>query len=494
MSYINPRHQGRLVLISHQRSAFAELHISRKPHGAIDTVLEGVGPSRVLYQVNEFAAQGYEGDLFNVPFLFHRNGKPWFEANSYLIDCVRHKTSVGRPTDDIRRRASKLLDYLMFCEDEGLDWLDFSGKRPVLRPTYKYFYHLVSDGRRSAAVINQYTGVVFNFYKFVSCVWHNIDMERVDTTKQVKFILKGDFGNKLIVAEKRSQTQSSPTQSPVPIGWVREDGEDLRPLANIELSDFLNVLKGSVWSAQERLILLTALMTGARKQTVLTLRMKNLEAFAEGKMQRDGTYLLYAGPGTGMDTKRDRKQRLYVPKQLAEELKVLAYSPMAKKRREKHYQKFEKEHSELSSLAEEDMYVFLSDQGGCYYMAKDDPRFSIVKSRPAGQVTETITRKLLHYTSDGFPKDFSYHWLRATYAFQLYQHLQPLIASGHIRPGEEISYIQHRLHHKNRETTENYLKLFKMHSEKLAAQELYEERLFYFGSYDDLKLEAKNDK
>ncbi|QAY84165.1 site-specific integrase [Pseudomonas arsenicoxydans] len=489
MSYMNLRHRGRLLLMAHLPSAFAELHVTQKPRGAFETVLHLAEPPKRLYQVNELGAYEDEGDLFNFPFLFHQNGKPWFEANSYLLNYVKHKPLAGRPTDDIRRRASKLLDYLIFCEDEGLDWLDFSGRRPALRPTYKYFAYLVNQGKRSAAVINQYTGVVFKFYRFVAANWHDIDIERVDSIKQIKFMLTGSFGNRLVTAEKRSQTKMVPASSPIPIGFVREDGEDLRPLTNSELGELLDIVKGKEWSVQERLILLTALMTGARKQTVLTLRLRHLKSFKEDALQRDGTYLLHVGPGTGVDTKRDRSQRLYVPRQIAEELKVLVSSPSAVMRREKLRSHFEKEYPDLSPLAEDDMYVFLSDQGGCYYMAKNDSRYPVIKSRPTGQVTETIKRKLLTKASDRFPTDFSYHWLRATYAFQLYQNLLPLLESGHMRPGEEISFVQHRLHHKNRETTEGYLKLFKMHSEKFAAQELYEQKLFQFESYDNLKLE-----
>lgn len=490
MSYVNPRYHGRLVLVPRMRNAFAELYVFQKPSGAIQSLLAASYPSRTLYQINEFGAQDGEGDLFNFPFLFHRDGRPWFEANSYLLNLVRHKPLVGRPIDDVRRRASKLLDYLTFCEDEVLDWLDFSGRRPALRPTYKYFANLINEGKRSAAVINQYTGVVFDFYKYVAVNWHDIDIERVDSIKKVQFLLKGSYGSKLITAEKRSQTKSTPASSPVPIGFVREDGEDLRPLANDELGELLSMLKGKGWAAQQRLIIMTALMTGARKQTVLTMRLKHLKSCTEDKLQSDATYLLHAGPGTGMDTKRDRSQRLYLPSQLVEELKVLANSPMAAKRRAKLRIHFEKEYPELPPLDEDNMYVFLSDQGGCYYMAKDDPRYPVVKSRPTGQVTDTITRKFLAKASNRFPRSFSYHWLRATYAFQLYQHLLPLLESGQVRPGEEISFIQHRLHHKSRETTEHYLKLFKMHSDKFAAQELYEKVLFRFGSYEDLKLES----
>ncbi len=79
------------------------------------------------------------------------------------------------------------------------------------------------------------------------------------------------------------------------------------------------------------------------------------------------------------------------------------------------------------------MYLFLSDQGNCYYMASNDPRYTIVRSPQTGQVTETIKRKLQSTASSRFPKDFSYHWLRATFAYQLYQRLQPLVQEGVLR-------------------------------------------------------------
>ena len=108
-------------------------------------------------------------------------------------------------------------------------------------------------------------------------------------------------------------------------------------------------------------------------------------------------------------------------------------------------------------------------------------------------MTETIKRKLIKYASKEFPLGFTYHWLRATFAFQLYQHLLPLLASGRLQYGEEVSLVQRRLYHSNRETTENYLKLFRLHSDKLAAQELYEDEIFGFGDYSDLRLESANE-
>lgn len=491
MSYSNPRHKGRLVLIPHVRDAFSSLYVSEQPCGSTQSVLEGA-ESKLLYQVTEVGASDGSGDIYNLPYLLHKSGEPWFEANSYLLSLVEDKTLTNRPTDEVRRRASKLLDYLVFCEDEGLDWLDFSGRRPALRPTYKYFANLVSDGGRSAAVINQYTGVVFDFYKFVSANWYDIDMRRVDTVKEVSFFIRNLYGStKVVTAEKRSQTKQKVPSGSVSIGYVREDSEDLRPLSNTELSEFMDILEGKEWSALERLILLTALMTGARKQTVLTMRMKHLKAFMPHRLQGDGTYLLHAGPGTGIDTKKNRSQRLHVPKQLAEELQVLANSPMMKRRRAKLREHLAKKHPGLH-MSEDDMYVFLSDQGGCYYMAKDDPRYPVVKSRPTGQVTETIKHKLLLKASDKFPKDFSYHWLRATFGFQLYQRLRDFIVAGYMRPGDDIDFIRERMHHASMRMTEHYLQLFKMLPQKIVAQEIFEANLFLV-DYSFLKLDSQDE-
>ncbi|MEX6503379.1 site-specific integrase [Pseudomonas zhanjiangensis] len=491
MSYSNPRHEGRLVLIPHLRDAFASLHVHEAPPGAVAVPLEGDG-SKIVFRLDEVGG-GSDRDLFNFPVLFHANGDPWHEANDYLLSLMRDKAPINRRADDVRRRASRLLDYLLFCEDNDLDWLDFSGARPSLRPTYKYFYHLINEGVRSNQVINQYTSVVYYFYLYVSENWYDLDMKRVDTVKQVRLIVRGSKGARVVNAEKRSQTRRTPPSSSVPLGFVRDNGEDLRPLSNRELGVFLDTIRNEKeWSAVERLILLTSLMTGARKQTVLTMRLKHLKCFTEDKLLPEGAYKLHAGPRTGIDTKFDKPQELYVPKQLAEELVTLARSSMMKKRRDKFRALMEAKHPGLS-MDEDDVYLFLSDQGNCYYMAENDPRYPIVKSPQIGQVTETIKRKLIKKAASKFPKDFSYHWLRATFAYQLYQRLQVLVEKGLMQPGEVIDFIQRRLRHESRETTENYLKLFRMTHEKVIAQEVWESKLFGNGGYSVLKVEAQDE-
>ncbi|MNJ50867.1 hypothetical protein D3C77_461550 [compost metagenome] len=225
MSYSNPRHEGRMVLIDHMPDAFATLHVLAPSPGCIESALEGAA-SKAIRKVPEISLWEEGGDLFNFPFLFYANGEPWVEANSYLRHIAERNISKARPSDELRRRASKLLDYLVFCETECLNWLDFSGRRPALRPTYRYFAFLLSNSSRSMAVVNQYTGVVYDFYKFVSANWHCIDMRRVDSVREVSFLVKNSYGaSRMMKSEKRSQTGIKPPKNAVPIGFVRESGE-----------------------------------------------------------------------------------------------------------------------------------------------------------------------------------------------------------------------------------------------------------------------------
>lgn len=486
-AFENPDHEGRLVTIPQVLDAFADLHFTQEPLGSVPTTIQTAAGEQNGFQVNESLGDAVARSVFNLPFLFHRSGEPWTEANSYLMSLVKNKHAQTRPTDEARRQASRLLDYLIFCEKNNIDWLDFSGRRLPQRPTYKYHRYLMDMPERGAQVANQYTGTVYRFYKFVAQNWHEIDISRVDSVKQISFFVNNEYGlAKKVTVEKRSQTQAYSRNKIIPMGYVDDEGECLRPLSNAQLAEVVTAVNADEWSALDRLIVLFAVMTGARKQTILTLRVKHVQRLMDGKLQPDGTYVLRAGPGTGIDTKNNKPQTLYVPKQLAIDLLTYISSPHAKKRRQGFQASYAAKYSELERIADEDMYVFISEQCNCYYMASSDPRYRFVKSRPAGAVTNNLKEKLRKSVSADFPRYFTFHWLRATYAFQLYQLLLPRLKDGTLQPGDEISIIQSRLHHERRETTENYLKLFSMIPEKLLAQESYESVLFMFSSYSDL--------
>lgn len=467
--------QNRQIVLPEVRDVFARVYVTSCPAGAIPMQVEGSKDALEIYCLPEATGNPELNHAYNFPFLFLADGTPWLEANSFMLSLIENAHPSDRPTDKVRRTASELLEYIQFCESNSIDWKDFSGMRPSHRPTYRYFNHLKTSSNRTSRVNNRYTGAVYEFYNFVSKNWFYIDMERVDSVEEYTSWIQTARGSMSITRKKRSQTQKFNSTSLPDLNFVRDEGEDLRPLYGKEYIEFTKIINEGGWSVQDKLIIDTAMMSGARKQTVLTLRKKHIEKLASTKLTSHG-YPIRVGPGTAVDTKSGKNQTIYIPEELAERLLVWISS-------EAYAVRFSKFHSTRTSsvdkatLSSEDTYIFLSDQGNSYYMAKNDPLYPYVKSPPIGQVTQTITRKLLKNASI-ISKDFTFHWLRATFAFQLFKALQNGELREKLNNIDEVGYIQWRLSHEHRETTENYLKLFKQIDEVLQAQEGWEAWLF----------------
>ncbi|WP_374962534.1 hypothetical protein [Spongiibacter tropicus] len=472
MAYNNQKNRERLLNIQVAKELFASVSVLKTVAGLREQ-LEGT--DEYFYLRPEI---GHDRNVFNMPFLLDADGFPWDEANNYLYSIVANKHSIQRPTDQAHRIASRLLDYKFFTEDEGIDYLDFSGKRITARPTYRYFYYLAAVRALSPRVVNQYTGDIWDFYQFIAnSGQHNIDLGRVDKVTNIRMAFSGHTGPIVKDVLKRSQTLPVPGKKPTLLGYVDDEGEKLRPLTTEQISELKRIINSRSWSASERLMITTSLMTGARKQTVLTLRLKHVRLLFESKIEGEGLFKLHVGPGTLVDTKKSKPQILYFPRQLIEELWTYANSEEARARRKKFKEKFSREFPSLKSMDDDDIYIFLSDQGNCYYMGFDDPRYPRLKRSPAGQVTDQLKRKIFRTASDRFPRDFYYHWLRATYAYLLWLGLQKHINSGELSDSAAISFIQARLYHKSRETTENYLKLFSNLEIQMVAQESFEDFL-----------------
>lgn len=463
---------SRIVLIRHMENTYADITIHPLNERSIPTIRSGVP----IYYVTQRPGIDSRNDIYLFPFILNEDGSPWKEANLFLFTSLIEGRKGFSDSNSVRMKANMLLDYKLYCENNAIDIFDFSGRKPQ-RPTYRYFTHLLEkykSGMLQRRVLNKKTKVVYDFYKHLSMQNRSeIEIERVDTVESIKLYLKDSHGHTYTVQkEKRWQTVPECHQSkPTPIGFVREYGEDLRPLNASELELLIDVLESDVFAVDERLIHYIALHTGARKQSILTMRMKHLKCFTANNVLSDGTYIVHAGPGTGIDTKFNKKQALYFPNKLAENIVVYAKSKKASDRRNKFISK----HGKL--ISDDDMYVFLSPEGEPHYMAKDDPRYKTTKSRQQGRNTYYMKTKLFKNIDICFPRDFTFHWLRATFALHYYRWLQPLIVKGYATDGDIISLVQKRLHHSDRKTTEHYLKLFDSVSDRLVAQKIYEERV-----------------
>lgn len=346
------------------------------------------------------------------PLVLNADGSPWAPACMWLLDRARarpHKVSSLNPV------AQGLRAYKQFLDEFGLQWDDFSAVDKYLRPTYHYKTHLqdlINAGAIKHSTASSRMHTVVGFYRFLmeserlgfrpqNAPWvdRTVGLEYRDSKgfKQVKAVTTTDVSIKV---PKRDYA------------WDRRinDGGRLLPLSRHEQKAMVKALK-QLGNRDYELMHYAALLTGARIQTVLTLRWGD---FATPPSQiNQWPFKLQCGPGTGIDTKDDVPNvYLSVQRDLYEWLHIYAISDRARSRREK------------SSLKQDPLnYLFLSSRGGPHYESKDDRNAlrdstePLKRSSSAGQnLRSFITDYVLPEIRKTIP-DFHYqfHDLRATF-------------------------------------------------------------------------------
>ncbi|WP_101564298.1 site-specific integrase [Alteromonas macleodii] len=437
------------------------------------------------YIAPQFYTRNKYDRFWDYPVLFEEDGVSiWVDGTLYLRHLI---TSAGVGPFDVNAllsKASRLLEYKKFVESHKADYKDFSQRRPQARITYRYYVHLFDLGI-SAGVLNQKTGVVYDFYKWLSELKHSkIDLSRVDQVQNVWISYKKnnsrasvDSGSKGKYVQKRSQTLRTPAPSDPKRGYIREQGEDLRPLDKKELKLLIQSLESDLFNTQERLVCSVALNTGARKQSVFTLRRSSFDNCNEDTLESDGTFKISIGGTNLVSSKRNKVSYLYFPKDTVDAIVSYIESDEYKERLIKYQAKF-------PDLQKGDEYVFLSSQGTPRYMAHTDPYFRQYGHKIKGKLAKDIVAKLKNDESiSKFPHDFTFHWLRATYAKSYYDHLLPQVNDGSILLTDVIHRIARRLGHEEISTTQLYINIFKHFDYLLDAQNRYEEEV-YRGIYN----------
>ena len=322
---------------------------------------------RPLYVTN--IVPEYKSIYNHFPILLQEDGASWYEGNLFLYSLVSNE-SFNYSTQAISRKASLLLDYKIWCENENIGMFDFTSIRPKHRPTYRYFSYLRSTNI-SAQNINQRTSLIFKFTCFFAKKY-NIDINRIDKTSDSLFSYKTSTGGVIHKNYlKRSQTLPYNRSISTSINKVLDDGELLRPLNDKEQEQLITTLESKRFLPDERLIFQLALDTGARKQSILTIRLGDINKLTSTNLSKDGSYSVNAGPGTNIDTKFNRPIVIKIPEDTVERLKLYAASKAAKLRRSK----FKSTNGNL--FEDDDIYLFLTRQGNCRYMAKNDPRYPL---------------------------------------------------------------------------------------------------------------------
>ena len=405
--------------------------------------------------LNDAKFEKYGDAYLEFPVIIQNDGSPSEIFNLYLLKKLQQTVQYDFKT--FASIANQLVDFQRFLEDEKLDGLKFH-KLKQLNAIFKYRTRLIDQanvGLISASSASGRINAVVNFYRFL--VTENlVDHQRYGMPFQdvYKYIaVNNEFG-----ARRKMAIKSHDVAIHVPAKAHNSetivDGGELSPLTVDEQAIVLKTLQKS--SREYQLMFYLALFTGARLQTICTLRIKyliNREADSHGFIR------LSVGSGTGIDTKFQKPMTLLIPNWLAQDIKIYINSEQARQRRQK------------SNYGDSDEnYVFLTKFGTPFYTSKAEQQELIEKIK----ASDLFSLKLKLYEGEAvrsylkvilLPKirlidpkfqGFKFHDLRASFGMNLLESQLKHLPEGHNHM-TAVEYVQARMGHSNISTTLQYL-------------------------------------
>ena len=375
-------------------------------------------------------------------------GAPWAEANVWLIDMMESKSSPNMLT--FAGIADDLVAFRRYLDYEGVDWLTFPANKRQ-RPTYRYSASIrlaVQAGELSPGVAKRRMGAVVRFYRWLmtEAGFRPANAPWVESDRFIEF--KDQKGFSSVIEVKTTDLSISGRRAEDPWDDHIQDGGRLRPLPSSEQSVLLES-QATLGNTEMTLIHLFALFTGARIQTVLTVRAKHV--MREPEEFHGDDIRLACGPGTGIDTKGGVKGVLHLPRSFYERLYIYVHSDRARKRRR---------------LADGDDHpdqpLFLSHRGAPLYegRASRDPLTTGARVRrhvKTGQAVRQFIRDellpMMRVRLDNPRYEFSFHDLRATFGLNM---VDAMTANG-TKYTRALDHLRQLMWHVQPSTSERYL-------------------------------------
>lgn len=400
-----------------------------------------------------------EAAYFHFPALVYEvNNEPWPLGNLYLTSLAFRYPPISRPS--LKKVALSLVDHINTMIESDIDILCFP-TRKSLRPTYAYSFHLrekLAWNPDSVDVYNQHIAKIEGFYRYLVRE-HGLKPDFPmwkEERKNRRFIDRHGLAQSKDYTTtdlrlKATGSRTSHTKIPRLRAYTSEEQialiDSLLHLGNTEMS----------------LAFLTALLAGARMQSVFTMPRSILN-------EPLGTSYLQTkiGLGTHIDTKYDSANNIYLPLFLVEMLTVYVNSERYSAR------------ERLSYLANHnDNYIFLTKSGRPYYSQKRDPSRGQYKNPQEGGAIYAFIRNQLEplLIKNGHDFKVSFHNLRATFANNTVNELLKRFEKNEISMTQVITIVSERLGHQSIQTTELYIEDIKRQKIQALAQDKWEQFL-----------------
>ncbi|RZL03842.1 MAG: site-specific integrase [Rubrivivax sp.] len=386
------------------------------------------------------------------PLVLNADGSPWAPACLYLLEKALLKPQA---MSSLTSLAQGLKDYRNFLHGYELEWDDFSAVDKYLRPTYLYKTFLqdqIHAGLLKPSTASRRVSTVMSFYRFLMSSTRMQFAPANEPWEETKgsFAYRDARGFKQVVEVAKTNLAIRVPKSDYAFDETIRDGGKLRPLTIEEQRQLIAALK-VLGNPEYELMHYITLLTGARKQTVLTLRVEHF--LPSPSDIKSWPLKLRCGPGTGIDTKLDRSGvHLVISQHLYTKLHVYVKSERAQHRRRK------------SRWGDDPHnYVFLTQHGNPYYEAKEDihaeREFTAMlrSSKTAQGLFQFIKNEVIPEVRKCNPTfNYKFHDLRATFGLNWVDHVL-----GEDGAKEKYLWAREQLRklmwHKDATTTDRYL-------------------------------------
>lgn len=393
------------------------------------------------------------------PIVLNDDGSPWALACLYILDKLEGEV---RPNmDTYKGIADDLGAFKEWIDrsDNPIDLLTHFPKFKQARVTYRYRAFLMdrmyaqevmpkTANRRMANVVTFYRWlIVKEYFEPDFSPWQ-------ERTYSLTF--KNKYGFSMSKPVQATDLAIKSLSTVDPFDGTIMDGGKLRPLSKIEQQWVFQAAR-DLGNPEIFMILLFVLMTGARIQTVGTLRKRHFlnphPKFSKSLTGGVDVIRISAGPGTGIDTKNDKSGILMVPRPLYELLHTYSLSMRAKNRA-----------SLAKSDSNQDEYLFLTQQGTPYFEAKEytqvfNPKFNRRHHKKGGTVRQFLKDYLIPLIQKRYDKNFHFriHDLRASFGMNTEAKLVKVAQEGLITIDKARQILKTLMWHQSSATTDLYL-------------------------------------
>lgn len=418
----------------------------------------------ITYYAEPYGHSSAERQFNHFPIILDTDRSPWKHGNLYLLYKLESfKLPHPKTLESI---CADLRAYKNFIDENSIDYLTFPIKK-YRRPTYQFRAHLqdqINTGEITSSTASRKMSSVIGFYRWMirqhDCCVENPPWEEKDTYINFHDHV-GFIQTKKIISTDLSVRGTSKQKNTYEF---IQDGGKLRPLTREDQEALIKALI-KIGNPEMKLAFLIALTTGARIQSVFTIK---LSRFLSNEDDNQGHLSVKIGSGTGIDSKYQKRMCLYIPTWVVKLVRVYINSARSKRRQHKAIDKNFKE-----------QYLFLTQAGSPYYISSiDTPNSNFINPPRGNAVRQFIKAQLipeLKKMGNSFP--FRFHDLRATYGINLLEEKINVVENGRGTLFDLLMLIKERMGHSQIATTEHYLNYKKKRALTYNAQSDFENYL-----------------